>query len=183
MQGYPTSGSPVIVKNSPSSFLRRCDIGSSISTSSFDLKHTSKEKPIYLFWPSSNWKRKFFFPTTICTYPTTSFLVLLILRSLMIFSNYPTLDFTTDPTSIFVLVCFFISIPSLSVTTGDLMVYLGVGDNIKCSSKHQAYGWFFVCEKSFKNTHTHKQRIARTLRTNNSSLSESYHASLCYPPS
>ena len=34
---------------------------------------------------------------------------------------------TTDPTTIFVLVCLVIFIPSFLVTTGELMVDLGVG--------------------------------------------------------
>ena len=55
-----------------------------------------------------------------------NFLVLLLLPSLVIFSNSPTLAFTTDRTPIFVLICLVIFIPSFKVTTGELMVDLGV---------------------------------------------------------
>ena len=41
----------------------------------------------------------------------------------------------------------------------------------------------FFCENSFQQKNTNKQKIARALRTNKSSLSESYHASPRNPPS
>ena len=128
MQGSPNSGSPIIVNNSPCYFWGRCDIGSSISTSSLKLKYKSKEELIYFFCPYSNWMNKLFFPTTLWTHPTTSFLVLLLIPSLVIFSNSPTLAFTTDPTPIFVLVCFFIPVPSLTLITDEIIVYLGWGE-------------------------------------------------------
>ena len=139
MQGYPTPGYLSIVNNLPNYFSGRCDIGSSISNSSFELKNTSKEELISFFCPSSNWTRKFFFPTTLWKNPTTYFLFILLLISLVIFSNSPTLAFTTYPTPIFVLVYLVIFIPSLALAKGELMVYLGgrggrilIVSNIEC---------------------------------------------------
>ena len=127
MQSSPTSRSPLIVNNLPCSFSGRCDIGSSISTYSFELKKTSEEELISFLFSYSNWTRNFFFPTTLWTHSTTSFLILLILSYLVIFYNSPTSAFTTDPTPIFVLVCFVISTSSLTETIGELIVDLGVG--------------------------------------------------------
>ena len=184
MQGYPTSVYPTIVNNPPCSFLGECDITSSISTSYFELKKTSEEELISFFWPYSNLRRKFFFPNTICTHPTTSFLILLLLPSLVIFSNSPTLAFTTDPTPIFFLVCFFISISYLIVTTGELMVDLDKGDqiDIKVANSERMVD-FFCVKKSFQQKYINRQKIARALRTNNYSLRKSYHASPYNPPS
>ena len=106
---------------------RKCDIGSSISTSSFKLKKTSKEELIYFFYLYYNWMRNLFLPTTLWTHPTTSLCILLLLPFLVIFSNSPTLAFTTDPIPIFFLVWFFVSIPYLTVTTSELMVDWGGG--------------------------------------------------------
>ena len=122
----PTSGSPLIFNNTSSSFSGKIVIDSSISTSSFSLKCTSEQEPISFFYPYLNMTRNLFFSTTLWTHPTTYFLILLILPSRVIFSNSPTLAFTTDPTPIFVLVCLIIFIPSLALTTGYLMVLLGV---------------------------------------------------------
>ena len=158
MQGSPTSGSPLIVKNPPCYFLGRCDIGSSISTSSFKLKYTNEEELISFFCPSSN-TRNLFFPTTLWKHTTTSFLILLLLPSLVVFYKSPTLALTTDPTPIFVLVYFFTSIPSLTVTTGELMVDLGVEGGVGkieiavSTSKHTLdlfFVWKFIPTKKHK---------------------------------
>ena len=125
MQGYPTSGSPTIVNNQPSYFLGECDIASSISTSSFELKKTSEDKLIFFFFQYSNCTRNFLLPITLYTHPTTSVLTALLLNSLVTLSNSPTLASNTYPTPIFVLVLFFIFTPYLIVTTGEIMVYLG----------------------------------------------------------
>ena len=91
----------------------------------------SEQEPISFFCPSPNRTRNLFSPTPRWTHPITSFLILLLLPSLVIFYNSPTLAFTTDPTPIFVLVCLVIFIPSLALTTGDIMVELGVGSVVK----------------------------------------------------
>ena len=65
MQGSPTSGYPTTVNNPPCYFSGRCDIGSSISTSSFELSNTSKEELISFFLPYLNWTRKLFLRTTL----------------------------------------------------------------------------------------------------------------------
>ena len=127
MQGYPTSGYPTIVKNSPCYFSGEFNIASSISTYYFELKNTSKEEPISLFCPYFNWTRNFFFPDPLSTHPNTSFLIFLILPTLVVFSNYPTLAFTCDPTPIFVLVCFFIFVLYAIMRAGDITVDLRWG--------------------------------------------------------
>ena len=71
--------------------------------------------------------RNFFFPNKLWKHPTTYFLILLLLPFLVIFSNYPTLAFTTDLTPTLVLVYPFIFINSAIVIKGDIMVDLGWG--------------------------------------------------------
>ena len=185
IQSYPTSGSPTLIDNSPFYFSGECDIASSISTSSFELKTTIEEELISFFWISLNWTRNFFLPITLWTYPTTYLFILLLLPSLVIFSNSPTLAFTTDPTPIFVLVYFFISNPYWIVTTGELMVTLGGGGgaNINFNRKNISYGWFVFGVKSHSKKKHKQTKIACKLRTNNSSLSKSYHASPRHPHS
>ena len=57
------------------------------------------------------------------------------------------------------------------------MVDLDKGDqiDIKVANSERMVD-FFVCEKSFQQKNTSKQKTTRALRSNNSSLSESYHA-------
>ena len=148
-------------------------------TSSFELKYTSKEEIIVFFCPSYNWTRNLFLPNTSCTHTITYFLILMLPPSLVIFSNSPTSTFTTDPTPIFVLIDFFIFIPYLIMKTDELMVDFGWG-RLQLLQQRTARVWLicFLCEKSFQQKNTSKQKIAQVLRTNNSSLRKSYQASL-----
>ena len=82
MQGSPTSGYSTIFNNPPCYFLGEWDSGSSISTSSFELKNKIKEELIYFFWPSSNCNSKLFLPTKIWKHTNNYFLILLLLPSL-----------------------------------------------------------------------------------------------------
>ena len=163
MKCSSTSVSPTIFNNPPCYFKGEWDSGSSTSTSYFELKNASKEETIYFFWPSSNWYRNFFLPTTSWTHLTTYLLILLLLNNLVTFSNYPNFDFTTDPTPIFVLVCFFNFTPSTIVRTGELMVDLGYG--ILKQFEFQTLSlWlicFFVKNNSNKKTGANKKLPGR----------------------
>ena len=68
--------------------------------------------------------------------------------------------------------------PLLNCANRKLLVDLGVIINCSSDSNVCCQTVFF----QFQQKNTNKQKIARVLRTNNSSLSESYHASLRDPP-
>ena len=72
---------PINSQQSALLFSGRCDIGYSISTSSFEIKCTSKEELISFLCPYLNRTKNFFFPNTPLAHPTTSFIILLLLPS------------------------------------------------------------------------------------------------------
>ena len=112
--------------------------------------------------------------------PTSSFLILLLFSSLIFSLISPTFNATEVPTPIFVLSCFASFILFVIVPTGKLLVDLGDG------SYWQLWLRFEIVLSnhfSIPTKDTNNQKIARALRTNNSFLSESYHASPHDPPS
>ena len=95
-------------------------------------------------------------------HPTTSFLVLLIIASLVLSSIYTTFDFTTDPTLIYVLIHSFYFIPFLIVTTGELMVELGWVSFYIFQYQIAIVLLIFFCVKSnLKKTETNKKPPGR----------------------
>ena len=155
----------------------RFDIVSSISrhTTFFKHKYWIKQELISFLCSSSNWTNNFLFPAIACTYPNTSFPVLLLLLSLVFPSISPNFAFTTDPTPIFVLVHFFSIIYCAIVTTGDLTVELGGGLAISVSNIKFDVDLFFVW-KLIPTKNRSQQSIVWALSMKNSSLDESNHA-------
>ena len=138
---------PSIVNNSYCYFWGRSDIGSYISRHTPSFEHTYKsEKDIISFLlPSSNLTRKLLFPTTSSTHPTTSFLIILLLPSLVLSSISPTYSFTIEPTPIFIFIRFLCFISSTIVTTGDVMVdFEGRGVAIAVANSDCAVDFFCV---------------------------------------
>ena len=181
MQSSPTSVSQTIVNNPPCYFSGEWDITSSISTSSFKLKNTSKEKLISFLCLFSNCNRSFFFPTKSCTHPTTSFLVLLILPSPVIFYNSTDVDFTTDPKPDFHLVLLLHLYTFCNCDNrwahGGLGLGAGLRGGLTTTVGNSELVVDFLCEKSFQQKNISKQKISLALRTNNYSLRESYSTS------
>ena len=112
--------------------------------------------------------------------PTSSFLILLLFSSLIFSLISLTFNATEVPTPIFVLSCFASFLFFVIVPTGKLLVDLGN------ESDWQLWLRFEIVLSnrfSIPTKNTNKQKIARALRTNNSFLGESYHASPRDPPS
>ena len=125
MQSISPTGLSSIVNNSDF-FKRKSEIGLYKSWQNYYSEHTyiSKQEPIYLCCPSSNWNRNFFLPTTYWTHTTTSFLILMITPFLVLSYISVTFVFNTklSPIPIFLHFTYFIYL--LVATTGKLMVYL-----------------------------------------------------------
>ena len=112
-----------------------------------ELKNTSKLELISFFCPYNNLNKNICLPTTAWRHPTTSFLILILLPSLLFSSISTTFAFTTEPTPISVLIRFFSFIHLLIVTTGDLIVYFEWGNCLVISVTNSKCGYDFLCKK------------------------------------
>ena len=109
--------------------------------------------------------------------PTRYFLILLIFPSLIFSSISMTFTVIESPTSIFFLSRFAFFLLLEIFPTGKLLVDLGgVISNFGSDSRVFCQTVLFNSNKKQK-----PKKIARSLRTNNSSLRESYYAIPCYP--
>ena len=105
--------------------------------------------------------------------PTSYLLILLIYPSLIFSSISPTFFVTEFPTPIFFLSCFSLFLLFISVPTGKLLVNLG-GVLSNCGSDYRE-----CCQTVFSipSKDRSPKQITQAVRTNNSSLSESYRTS------